>query len=87
MTAECGGFGCGDRNAPRIVAYPSQLAEAYAARMEAGLGAETVQKSADAAIAAEAKRRKAAEVGDIPHHRNTSRPTSSPGPSGVFAAA
>jgi hypothetical protein len=41
-------------------------AEAYAARMAAGLGAETVQKAADAAIAAEAKRRKTAEIGDIP---------------------
>jgi hypothetical protein len=44
----------------------SEAAEAYAARMAAGLGAETVQNAADAAIAAEAKRRKAAEVGDIP---------------------
>lgn len=43
-----------------------EAAEAYAARMAAGLGAETVQKAADAVIAAEAKRRKAAEVGDIP---------------------
>lgn len=43
-----------------------EAAEAYAARMEAGLGAEIVQNAADADIAAEAKRRKAAEVGDIP---------------------
>jgi hypothetical protein len=43
-----------------------ETAEAYAARMAAGLGAETVQKAADAAIATEAKCRKAAEVGDIP---------------------
>ncbi|MBV1800484.1 DUF7008 domain-containing protein [Siccirubricoccus sp. G192] len=43
-----------------------EAAEAYAARMAAGLGAKPVQKAADAAIAAEAKRRKAAEVGDIP---------------------
>jgi hypothetical protein len=40
--------------------------EAYAQRMEAGLSATMVQQAADAAIAAEAKRRKAAEVGDIP---------------------
>jgi hypothetical protein len=43
-----------------------EAAEAYAARMAAGLGAEIVRKAADADIAAEAKRRKAAEVGDIP---------------------
>ena len=34
--------------------------------MAAGLGAEAVQQAADAAIAAEAKRRKSEEVGDIP---------------------
>ncbi|WP_090571633.1 DUF7008 domain-containing protein [Belnapia rosea] len=43
-----------------------ETAEAYAARMAAGLAAETVQKAADTTIAAEAMRRKAAEVGDIP---------------------
>lgn len=43
-----------------------ETAEAYDARMAAGLGAETVQKAADGAIAVEAKRRKLAEVGDIP---------------------
>jgi hypothetical protein len=45
---------------------PDEAAEDYAARMAAGLGAEIVQKAAEADIAAEAKRRKAAEVGDIP---------------------
>jgi hypothetical protein len=43
-----------------------EAAEAYAARMAAGLDAEGVQKAADSLIAAEAKRRKQAEVGDIP---------------------
>ncbi len=43
-----------------------EAAETYTARMAAGLSAETVQKAADAAIAAEAKRRKAEKVGDIP---------------------
>lgn len=40
-----------------------EAAEAYASRMAAGLGGEMVQKAADAA---EAKRRKEAEVGNIP---------------------
>ncbi|WMT76288.1 BREX-2 system adenine-specific DNA-methyltransferase PglX [Bradyrhizobium sp. Ash2021] len=43
-----------------------EVAEVYAARMAAGLGAEDAQKAADALIAAEAKRRKQTEVGDIP---------------------
>ncbi|WP_428394434.1 BREX-2 system adenine-specific DNA-methyltransferase PglX [Lichenicoccus sp.] len=43
-----------------------EAAEAYASRMAVGLGAETVQQAADTAIAAETKRRKATEVGDIP---------------------
>jgi hypothetical protein len=44
----------------------AETPEAYAARMSAGLGAEEVQEAADPLIAAEAKRRKQAEVGDIP---------------------
>jgi hypothetical protein len=40
--------------------------EAYAARMAAGRGTEDVQQAADAAIVAEAKRRKREEVGEIP---------------------
>lgn len=43
----------------------AEAPEAYAARMEAGLGAEVVQNAADADIATKAKRRKAEEVGDI----------------------
>jgi hypothetical protein len=43
-----------------------EVAEVYAARMTAGLDAEDAQKAADALIAAEAKRRRQAEVGDIP---------------------
>jgi hypothetical protein len=43
-----------------------EAAEAYAARMIAGLDAEDVQKAADSLIAAEAERRKQAEVGDLP---------------------
>jgi hypothetical protein len=49
--------------------YPrddGEAAEAYAARMAAGLDGEDVQKAADFLIVAEAKRRKQAEVGDIP---------------------
>ncbi len=44
----------------------AEAPEAYAARMAAGLSPQAVQQAADAAIAAEAKRRKAEEVGDIP---------------------
>jgi hypothetical protein len=44
----------------------SEGAQAYVARMAAGLNAEVVRDAAEAAIAAEGKRRKAAEVGDIP---------------------
>ncbi|SDE17941.1 BREX-2 system adenine-specific DNA-methyltransferase PglX [Belnapia rosea] len=51
------------RQNPRGEGEPS---EAYAARMVAGVAAEAVQQAADAAISAEAKRRKVAEVGDIP---------------------
>ena len=40
--------------------------EDYARRMAAGLNAEDVRRAADAAIAAEARRRKQDEVGDIP---------------------
>ena len=43
----------------------TETPEAYAARMAAGRGDEAVQLAADAAIAAEAKRRKHEEVGDI----------------------
>jgi hypothetical protein len=43
----------------------NEAAEAYAARMVTGLEAEAIQRAADAAIAIEAKRRKAEEVGDI----------------------
>ena len=43
----------------------TETPEAYAARMAAGRGDGDVQKAADAAIAAEAKRRKREEVGDI----------------------
>lgn len=44
----------------------AEAPEAYAERMAAGLSAEAVEQAADVAIAAEAKRRKAQEVGDIP---------------------
>ena len=43
-----------------------EVSEAYAARMAIGLGAEDIQKAADALIATEAKRRKQEEVGEIP---------------------
>ena len=43
-----------------------EAAEDYAQRMQAGLSADDVQRAADAAIAAEAKRCKAVEAGDIP---------------------
>jgi hypothetical protein len=43
-----------------------ETVETYAARMTVGLGAETVKKAADTAMVAEAKRRKATEIGDIP---------------------
>jgi hypothetical protein len=50
----------------RLNPRDDETADAYAARMAAGLGAKDVQRAADVAIAAEAKRRKQAEVGDIP---------------------
>lgn len=43
-----------------------ETAEAYAARMIAEPFSESVQRAADSAIAAEQKRRKAEEIGDIP---------------------
>lgn len=43
----------------------AETAEAYAARMAAGLDSEDIQKAADSLIAVEAKKRKQDEVGDI----------------------
>ncbi len=46
--------------------HDGETAEDYVARMEAGLTGKDVQEAADAAIATEARRRKAEMVGDIP---------------------
>ena len=45
---------------------PEESADAYAARMEAGLHDPAIGHAADIVIAAEAKRRKQAEIGTIP---------------------
>ncbi|MDX8483149.1 BREX-2 system adenine-specific DNA-methyltransferase PglX [Mesorhizobium sp. VK24D] len=46
--------------------YDGESADDFAKRMTDGLGAEDVRKAAETAIAKETKRRKAAEIGDIP---------------------